>query len=482
MSAGRPLATIDLSPEEKKVLEEWACKRTMPKLAFRARLILACADGKKNINIAKVFHVSQSTVGKWRSRFLKLRLDGLTDKPRPGAPRKITDGDIKEVIAKTNKLIEAQAPCLSTRFIATECGLTQSTVSRIWRSYALCPAHSQKVKHSKTTGLNKRFNNLENDGFKFYKSLGSLIKDYRQRHGINQETLAKTIDISTRELQRWESNQRRAHMNNLHDLSEATGIPMQVCLALNADQPIWYSLRERRFAYSSIEISNFNIENLLKLNEQSNLSNIERYEHISKDKYINLILKSHVDIYGTERLLSKEVIKKANTILGDLNYIAFDCWGHYVGHLVCLPMSFKVYNQLKKEKKWKDYLTSDKISDITDLQEGVFFFYSAFMTNVSIAYTQLIRSAWYLAKVKQKEKYLAVYNMAAKEVKEFFSNFGATMVSCTAGRVEQTNAQLVPAMFEIKLDIIAQQLENSGVLRQIAKDKNRITTDLHPIG
>ncbi|MBU3948276.1 MAG: helix-turn-helix domain-containing protein [Proteobacteria bacterium] len=473
MLPGRPLTNIYLSADEKKSLEQWSRSITTPKLALRSSLILACAEGKKSSDVAIAFGLTQSTVGKWRARFIKYRIDGLLDKPRSGPPRKISDEDIKRVIDKTKKLSKENSSSLSTRFIAKECGLTQSAVSRIWRSYSLCSPGSKKQKSSNAAGFNEGTDNPETANFKFYRSLGSLIKDYRQKHGINQETLAQAIDISSRELQRWETNRHRAHMNNLHDLSEVTGIPMQVCLALNADQPIWYSSRERRFAYTSIEMANFKIENLLKSRDQSNAGDIERYERVTKDKHISLILSTHSDIYGSKRLLAKDAIKKANKILPDLNYIAFDCWCHYVGHLVCLPMSIEVYEQLKKAKNWKNFLSADRISDIIAFRKGVFFFYSAFMVNASVGYAQLIRSAWHLAKVEQKKSYLAVFNMAAKEVKEFFCNFGARIVSGDTEGHDHSNAQYAPVMYEIELDVMVKRLRSSGALERIIEEQNR---------
>ena len=52
-----------------------------PGLALRARIILACAYGRSYIAVAADLEVSDETVGKWRSRFLERRLDGLSDEP-----------------------------------------------------------------------------------------------------------------------------------------------------------------------------------------------------------------------------------------------------------------------------------------------------------------------------------------------------------------------------------------------------------------
>jgi transposase len=115
-------------------------------LALRARLILACATGKKNGEVAATFHLTRPTVGKWRSRFIERRLDGLLDEPRPGAPRQITDADVERVITKTLESTPREATHWSTRSMARASGLTQSAVSRIWRAFALQPHRTETFK------------------------------------------------------------------------------------------------------------------------------------------------------------------------------------------------------------------------------------------------------------------------------------------------------------------------------------------------
>ena len=66
-------------------------RKTAQALSLRAGIVLACADGLTNGEVAEELAVTRQTVGKWRSRFVADRLEGLSDEPRPGAPRKITD-------------------------------------------------------------------------------------------------------------------------------------------------------------------------------------------------------------------------------------------------------------------------------------------------------------------------------------------------------------------------------------------------------
>jgi transposase len=84
--------------------------------------------------------LARDTVAKWRSRFVVHRLEGLTDQPRPGAPRKITDEQVESVIVKTLEESAAHGDThWSTRSMAKATGMSQSAISRIWRAFGLKP-------------------------------------------------------------------------------------------------------------------------------------------------------------------------------------------------------------------------------------------------------------------------------------------------------------------------------------------------------
>jgi transposase len=105
---GPKLPELALTDEERTTLEGWARRRTSSQaLAERCRIVLACAQGRSNTEVAQHLGVARSTVIKWRSRFLARRLEGLADEPRPGAPRKLTDAHIERVIVTT---LEATPP------------------------------------------------------------------------------------------------------------------------------------------------------------------------------------------------------------------------------------------------------------------------------------------------------------------------------------------------------------------------------------
>jgi transposase len=140
---------VTVTPEERETLERWARRpKTAQALAQRARLVLACAAGRPNTAVAAALRVSPPTVGKWRRRFLAKRLDGLLDEPRPGAPRTITDAAVERVLTRTLETRPAAATHWSTRAMAQACGLSRSTVHRIWHAFALQPHRTEAFKLS----------------------------------------------------------------------------------------------------------------------------------------------------------------------------------------------------------------------------------------------------------------------------------------------------------------------------------------------
>ena len=111
--------------------------------------MLACATEKTNGDVALAPGVTRQTVGRWRHRFVRQRLQGLLDEPRPGAPRKITDAAVERVIQLTLESTPRDATHWSTRAMARRCGLSQAAVSRIWRAFALQPHRVKTFKLSK---------------------------------------------------------------------------------------------------------------------------------------------------------------------------------------------------------------------------------------------------------------------------------------------------------------------------------------------
>ena len=129
---GRPTAMIVLTAEERETLERWA-RRPRAAQALRSRIVLAAAAGQANIEIGAALSCHPVTAGKWR------RLGGLSDEPRPGAPRTIGDEQVEAVFVKTLEQRPRNATHWSTRSMAAEMGMSQTAVSRIWCAFGLKP-------------------------------------------------------------------------------------------------------------------------------------------------------------------------------------------------------------------------------------------------------------------------------------------------------------------------------------------------------
>jgi transposase len=150
MRRGRPIPPLVLTADEREALERWARRPTTAQaLAQRARVILQCGAGATNTVVARELRLTQQTVGKWRTRFVVKRVDGLLDEPRPGAPRTVTDAAVERVLRLTLESTPHDATHWSTRAMAKRCGFSQSTVSRIWRAFALQPHRVETFKLSK---------------------------------------------------------------------------------------------------------------------------------------------------------------------------------------------------------------------------------------------------------------------------------------------------------------------------------------------
>jgi transposase len=140
---------IVLSREERGDLEMRVRRRKVARAdALRAQIVLLAADGMNNCAIADELGISRLTVGTWRRRFAKKRFEGLDDEPRCGAPRKIGDDKIAEVVTRTLETMPIDATHWSTRSMAKASGLSVSSVHRIWTAFSLAPHRTETFKLS----------------------------------------------------------------------------------------------------------------------------------------------------------------------------------------------------------------------------------------------------------------------------------------------------------------------------------------------
>jgi len=158
---GRPTARIDLSQAERETLERWVRRQSSAQaLALRSRIVLASAEGRTNTEIAAHEHVNKATVSKWRNRFATDRLEALSDAPRPGAERTVSDATIEAVIVDTLETTPGEDTHWSTREMAKKHGISKTTVAEIWRAFGLKPWKQDSFKVSPDPDLVEKVRDL----------------------------------------------------------------------------------------------------------------------------------------------------------------------------------------------------------------------------------------------------------------------------------------------------------------------------------
>jgi transposase/transcriptional regulator with XRE-family HTH domain len=146
---GRPKPVLTLTDEEREQLVRWSRRaKSSQALALRSRIVLACAEGLSNEDVAQRAGCSSNTVGKWRARFLTDRLDGLVDEPRPGRPPSISAEQVEDVVVATLESTPKNATHWSRTKMAQRSGLSKSTIGRIWKAFELKPHREDGFKMS----------------------------------------------------------------------------------------------------------------------------------------------------------------------------------------------------------------------------------------------------------------------------------------------------------------------------------------------
>ncbi|QRZ14335.1 IS630 family transposase (plasmid) [Paracoccus methylovorus] len=146
---GRVADEVVLSAAERGFLEAQVRRHKAARsLSDRCRIILLCAEGLQSKEVGARLGVHEHTVGKWRRRSVRDRIEGLTDEYRPGRPRTVSDDQVAEVIERTLNTTPKDATHWSIRSMAVATGLSHTTIRRIWAAFGLQPHRSETFKLS----------------------------------------------------------------------------------------------------------------------------------------------------------------------------------------------------------------------------------------------------------------------------------------------------------------------------------------------
>jgi transposase len=154
---GRPIATIEVTPQERAELS----RRVHSPISSirdheRASIILACASGKRQIDVAKELQTTVSKVNRWAQRFDSNGMDGLSDECGRGRKPSLSAKKIERVINEVTRPIAPRSRW-TVRTMARHAGISKSTVNRIWRSNELKPHLTRTFKLSKDSHFEEKF-------------------------------------------------------------------------------------------------------------------------------------------------------------------------------------------------------------------------------------------------------------------------------------------------------------------------------------
>ncbi|MDR7295844.1 putative transposase [Pelomonas aquatica] len=144
-------SNIELTELERAELVSMARSRSLPAaLALRARIVLACEGvDKASTEVAKSLGIDRNTANKWRARYARDRLASLYDELRPGRPRTVDDEQVAELINTTLHTKPSDGSThWSTRSLATQTGISKSTVARYLKIFQLKPHRVESFKLS----------------------------------------------------------------------------------------------------------------------------------------------------------------------------------------------------------------------------------------------------------------------------------------------------------------------------------------------
>ncbi len=280
-----------------------------------------------------------------------------------------------------------------------------------------------------------------------FETFESLLRAWRNYRNVSQAELADKINVSERELRRWECGSHKANIENLSDIAEATGIPMPVLVSLNSQQPIYYSIKERRYTFSFIETHGYIRTELLK-NVKNNNNTLSALTPIKTLRQINNVIEYNNDLYNTSTPLDASIIDLARKLIPDLNFFIKDSFGHYAGHFVTIPLKDSCYEKFRyRIIKEGNIKSTDLISNFNDIPY-TFFIYSIYYAHSSYGLILLAKAISALKSLNLPNGVrIAGYNVTSGTL-DLCRRFGMQITFQSQDEYKALNTQIVPSMME----------------------------------
>ena len=222
---------------------------------------------------------------------------------------------------------------------------------------------------------------------KRYNNLSEILIDYRGHKGIAQIDLAGILDVDVRTVSRWEKGVSLIKPDKEKAFAEILFIPYMVLRHLNSENPlpVYYNFNERIYSLNAIgkkivDSSVFKIDLPADDQEVSVPGKEEDYS------FVNRI----VEAKGKVPYASEFMLKKAVSLLPELNLILFDQAGTYAGCMAVLPLKQKVYEKIKNNELNETVITARDLVDNVEREPFVYFYY--------VLYADSFGSTYYLTR------------------------------------------------------------------------------------
>ena len=284
-----------------------------------------------------------------------------------------------------------------------------------------------------------------------YPNIKDLLTDYQKTFGISQPLGEETFNVSGRTTESREDSENRIDIKNEHVIAEKLKIPFAVIHCLNADIPVSYNIKTRRYFLPRYSKDFFNKE-LEKLPGQLNIA--ERINTIKNEKETDNILEYDHNIYATNNPVKKSVILKAIEVLPELNLYAKDSFGFYAGHLVVFPIKKETYNLLRAGTITEGDLTESDLESHSENKFTSLYINSVYCSCPEITIMLFRKAIQNLKSIKDShfapEAIISGY-VVTKDGAELATKSGFRKVFENQEEHEDFKTEYIPMFFEFKI-------------------------------